>query len=102
MEGVWSLLLYRATNDASRQPPFVAPFWQQRESQKSKWRFWTNGPGPALGARGGGRKHPSLPAKVTLGAQPRIVNPVNTLLEGRKSTVYYQRQLSIRKGGSGE
>jgi hypothetical protein len=34
-------------------------------------------------------------------AQPTIVNPMNTLIEGQKFTVFCQRQLSIRNGGSG-
>jgi hypothetical protein len=61
---------------------------------------WVQGPRWVPAGAAGNTLRP--PAKVTLGAQPRIVNPVYTLLEGRKSTVYYQRQLSIRKGGSGE
>jgi hypothetical protein len=34
-------------------------------------------------------------------AQPTIVNPMNTLIEGQKFTVFCQQQLSIRNGGSG-
>jgi hypothetical protein len=34
-------------------------------------------------------------------AQPTIVNPMNTLIEGQKFTAFCQQQLSIRNGGSG-
>jgi hypothetical protein len=97
-----SVLLYPETNDASRQPPLVAPVQQQRESEKSKRRSGQMAQGPRcrvpVGAR---REHLSLLANQSLEAQPRMINPVNTLIEGRKSAVYCQQQLSIRNGGSG-
>jgi len=37
---------------------------------------------------GAGRKYHSLLTSQSMEAQPTIINPVNTLIEGRKSTVY--------------